>query len=55
MATDGVGEEQARRDAVVILSALEGALILARTARDTEPLQIVGEDLAAYFAARMAR
>ena len=55
LTANGVPEAQARRDAVLVLSALEGALILARTARDKEPLEIVGEDLAAYFSARMAR
>lgn len=45
LATDGLDERAARRRALLVLSALEGALILARARRDLEPLAAVREEL----------
>ncbi len=44
---DGVGRRDARRQAAVILSALEGAMILCRARRSTEPLRWVAAHLVA--------
>jgi len=44
---DVLASKVGAREAVVVLSALEGALILARAARSTKPLETVGEELAA--------
>jgi TetR/AcrR family transcriptional repressor of lmrAB and yxaGH operons len=43
---DGRSERDARSLATLILSALEGALILARAAHSTEPIKLVGAQLA---------
>ena len=43
---EGAGSVDAREKSIMILSAFEGALILARAVRSTEPLQIVGAQLA---------
>jgi TetR/AcrR family transcriptional repressor of lmrAB and yxaGH operons len=43
---DGFGKKGARKFAMVILSALEGAMILCRARRSTEPLKRVAEHLA---------
>ena len=45
--SDGQDEPHARRRALLVLSALEGALILARARRDPAPLQAVREELLA--------
>lgn len=42
---DGLSARAAERQAMLILSALEGALILARAARSTQPLKLTGEQL----------
>lgn len=47
---DSIAAHVGTRKAVTVLSALEGALILARAARSTDALEIVGEELAAYVA-----
>ncbi|MGH2873402.1 MAG: TetR/AcrR family transcriptional regulator [Solirubrobacteraceae bacterium] len=39
----GLGAERARELVVAMLCALEGAFVLARAARDTEPLAVAGE------------
>ena len=43
----GVAREQARALAISILASLEGAFVLARALRSTEPLRIAGEAAAA--------
>jgi TetR/AcrR family transcriptional repressor of lmrAB and yxaGH operons len=47
---DGLGRKEARKFAVVILSLLEGAMILCRTRRTTAPLRDVAEHLASSLA-----
>ena len=48
---DGYGKREAAKLAAVILSALEGAMILCRARRSTEPLKWVAEHLTAALAA----
>jgi AcrR family transcriptional regulator len=43
----GTEAEAAARRAVLVLSAIEGALLLARAARDTAPLEAVRDELVA--------
>ncbi|MGO9752950.1 MAG: TetR/AcrR family transcriptional regulator [Solirubrobacteraceae bacterium] len=43
--TEGIGSVRARELATLILAAFEGALILARTARDLAPLQTAHREL----------
>lgn len=45
-ASRGLSEEAAREVTVVIVTALEGAFVVARTLRNTEPLTTVGRALA---------
>jgi TetR/AcrR family transcriptional repressor of lmrAB and yxaGH operons len=40
--------------AVLILSSIEGALLLARARRDAEPLRTVGTELGRVIRARLA-
>jgi TetR/AcrR family transcriptional regulator, lmrAB and yxaGH operons repressor len=47
LARGGLSAAQARRRALFVLSAIEGALILARASRDLAPLQAVREELLA--------
>jgi TetR/AcrR family transcriptional repressor of lmrAB and yxaGH operons len=47
---DGLKPREARRFAGVILSALEGAMIVSRARRDTEPLEWVAQHLTAALA-----
>jgi TetR/AcrR family transcriptional repressor of lmrAB and yxaGH operons len=49
---DGFAKAEARKDAVVILSLLEGAMILCRARQTTAPLRDVAEHLAASLAAK---
>jgi AcrR family transcriptional regulator len=44
---EGVGAETARRMTIAMLSALEGAFVLARAQRSTKPLEVAGELIAA--------
>jgi TetR/AcrR family transcriptional repressor of lmrAB and yxaGH operons len=44
---DGMPQKQARKFAVFVLSAIEGAMILCRARRSTEPLKHVEEGLTA--------
>jgi TetR/AcrR family transcriptional repressor of lmrAB and yxaGH operons len=46
----GLPAERAARTATAVLAMVEGALLLAKTYRDTEPLQRVGDELADLFA-----
>jgi len=48
---DGKGKRESRKMAVVILSALEGAMILCRARRTTDPLKHVAEHLTAALEA----
>jgi AcrR family transcriptional regulator len=41
----GVPEDRARRLAVLLISALEGAIVLARVRRDVAPLDVVVDEL----------
>ncbi len=52
---DGIVPKRARRLAAVTLSALEGAMILCRTRRTTEPLRWVAEHLTASLEAARSR
>lgn len=45
LVTDGLAETAAADLAVLLVSAIEGALVLARAARDTEPLDVVHRHL----------
>ncbi|MDR8409148.1 TetR/AcrR family transcriptional regulator [Nonomuraea sp. 3-1Str] len=47
----GAGEREARELVITLLSALEGAFVLSRALRTTEPLEIAGESIAARTAA----
>ena len=49
----GIAPAQARELAIAMLSALEGAFVLARAARSTEPLRIAGESSAAAVQAAL--
>jgi TetR/AcrR family transcriptional regulator, lmrAB and yxaGH operons repressor len=44
---DGLDDEQAARRALLVLSAIEGALLLSRARRDLAPLEAVRDELAA--------
>jgi AcrR family transcriptional regulator len=46
----GVAEKQARELTTAMLCALEGAFVLARALRSTEPLRVAGEAMAAVVA-----
>jgi AcrR family transcriptional regulator len=50
----GIAEPRARELTIAMLAALEGAFVLARAARDTEPLRIAGEMTAAVVADALA-
>ncbi len=45
----GLAPDRAERTALVILSAFEGAMLLTRSQRSTEPLQVVGAELAEWL------
>ena len=47
---DGMDRERASRRALFVLSAIEGALLLARARRDLAPLEAVREELASIAA-----
>jgi hypothetical protein len=51
----GVPEHRARPVALLMLSALEGALIMARSRQDTEPLDTIVAELAPVLDAAAAR
>jgi hypothetical protein len=50
----GVPEPRARELTVAMLAALEGAFVLARGARSTEPLRIAGEVVAGVVGEALA-
>jgi TetR/AcrR family transcriptional repressor of lmrAB and yxaGH operons len=47
----GVEPERARELATIVLSAVEGALVLCRAQRDTKPLELVADSMAGLLAA----
>jgi TetR/AcrR family transcriptional repressor of lmrAB and yxaGH operons len=51
---DGRDPAAAEEQALFVLSAIEGALLLARAARSTRPLRVVAQQLATYLAASPA-
>jgi len=54
LAAGGLPEETARQLAIGLLGALEGAFVLSRALRSSEPLQIAGEQAAATVATALA-
>ncbi|MCP2348938.1 TetR/AcrR family transcriptional regulator [Nonomuraea roseoviolacea] len=50
-AAAGIGARPARELTIVLLAALEGAFVLARALRSTEPLEAAGESVAARASA----
>jgi TetR/AcrR family transcriptional repressor of lmrAB and yxaGH operons len=46
---DGRDPAIAEEQALFVLSAIEGALLLARTSRSTRPLRVVAQQLAAHL------
>ncbi len=51
----GADPDRAGKLAMLTLCSIEGALLLARAARDGEPLIVVGEELAARFETEIPR
>lgn len=51
----GVSRPESKRLATVVLASLEGALILARSGRDADPLRIVARETAGMLRARVPR
>jgi AcrR family transcriptional regulator len=49
--TDGVAPPRAEELAMLLLTSIEGAILVARTARDTKPLDLVHTQLRAIVAA----
>jgi hypothetical protein len=49
---EGLDHASAEQQATFILSSLEGALILSKTNRNTDPLKIVAERLSTLFASK---
>lgn len=43
LAADGIPADRARRLAIQLLAALEGAFVLSRALRSTEPVEVAGE------------
>jgi len=54
LAAGGLPEETARQLAIGLLAALEGAFVLARALRSSEPLKIAGEQAATIVATALA-
>ncbi|MBN6053893.1 TetR/AcrR family transcriptional regulator [Nonomuraea sp. RK-328] len=50
----GMGERAARELTIALLSALEGAFVLSRALRSTEPLEVAGESVAARASVLLA-
>jgi AcrR family transcriptional regulator len=50
----GIGPERSRELIIAMLAALEGAFVLARAARSTEPLLVAGEAVAGVVQAELA-
>ena len=54
LGAEQIGEAEARRLTIGMLAALEGAFVLARASRSTEPLEIAGEMAAAMVQRALA-
>ena len=54
LVADGIEPAAAERRAVMVLAAIEGALVLARSRRDVAPMHAVRDELNALFEARPA-
>src|SRR4051794_14963471 len=54
LVADGMERAAAERRALMVLAAIEGALVLARARRDVAPMHAVRDELGALFAARPA-
>jgi len=55
MCADGIAADRARRIASLVVAALEGAILLARTRRSLDPLREVAGQVAEWIAAETAR
>ncbi len=53
LAADGIPEARARRLVIQMLSALEGAFVLSRAMRSTEPVELAGEAVARLIEAEL--
>ena len=53
IASRGTAPPEAGALATLILAGIEGALLMARASRDTEPLRTVGRELATVLTARL--
>jgi AcrR family transcriptional regulator len=51
LVSDGVADEQAEELAMLLMTSIEGAIVVARTARDPKPLDLVHRQLRAIVAA----
>ena len=51
--SDGVGGERANELAMLIMTSIEGAIVVARTARDVTPLELVHRQLRAIVASEI--
>jgi AcrR family transcriptional regulator len=54
LAADGISRARARVLAIQLLAALEGAFVLSRALRSTEPVELAGEATVALFEAELA-
>ena len=52
---EGIAEDRARELAITFISALEGAFVLARALRSTEPLQAAGDAVVSAVRAELYR
>lgn len=52
---EGLGAEEARAVATTVIAGIEGAMLLARAARDPKPLHDAGAELAAWLRWRLSR
>lgn len=53
LTVDGVAERDAAALAMLVLSAFEGAIVVARASRDVEPLDLVGAQLRSLISAKI--
>ena len=51
LVTDGVAPERAEELAMLLMTSVEGAIVVARTARDVKPLDLIHRQLRAIVAA----
>jgi AcrR family transcriptional regulator len=52
---DGVGVERAEEIAMLVMTSIEGAIVVSRTARDVKPLDLVHRQLHAILAAETGK